>query len=98
MSLSTVGPDFVVSSLEAEVEAEPLGSENQVERTTIEPGVIVGEETEGRVVIEPTPVTQADPASVTDVAETVAVLEQLTCASFIFDRNILPRGSEHFTS
>jgi hypothetical protein len=56
---STVGPDFVVSSLEAEVEAEPLESENHVERTTIEPGVIVGEETEGRVEIEPTPVTQA---------------------------------------
>jgi hypothetical protein len=47
-------------------------------------------------------VTQADPTSVTDhtdVAETVAVLEQVTCASLIFDRNILlMRGSEHFTS
>jgi hypothetical protein len=61
--------------------------------------VIVGEEADGRVEIEPTPVTQADPNSVTDVTETVAVLEQVTCASLIFVRNILlMRGSEHFTS
>ena len=89
-TLSTVGPD-VVSSLEPE---------NHVERTAIEPGVIVGEETEGRVEIEPSPSTQADPASATDAApitteaitevgETVGVLEQVTCGPFIFDRNIL---------
>jgi hypothetical protein len=77
VTLSTVCPD-VVSSLEAKVETEPLESENHVERTTIEPGAIVGEETEGRVEIEPS-------HGVTDVA----VLEQVTCASLIFDRNIL---------
>jgi hypothetical protein len=99
ITLSTVGPD-VVSSLEAKVETEPLESETHVERTAIEPGVIVGEEADGRVEIEPSLVTQVDAASVTDVApitteaitevgETVGVLEQVTCASFIFERNIL---------
>jgi hypothetical protein len=99
MSLSTVGPDVVVSSLEANVETESLES-NHFERTAIEPGAIAGEEMEGRVEIEPSPATQADPASVTDVApiateeitevgETVGVLEEVTCASFIFDGNIL---------
>ena len=55
---------------------------------------------ESRVESEPSQATQADPASVTDIApigteaitevgETVGVLEQVTCASFIFDRNIL---------
>jgi hypothetical protein len=39
-----------------------------VERTAIEPEVIVGEETEARVENEPSPATQADPSSVTDVA------------------------------
>ena len=86
---TTVGPD-VVSSLEAtKVETEPLEFENLVERTAIEPGEIVGEETEGHVEVEPSPATQAVPTSVTDVApitaeaitevrETVGVLAQVT--------------------
>jgi hypothetical protein len=88
--LSTVDPD-VVSSQEAKVETEPLESENHVaERTAIEPGVIVDEETEGRIEIEPSPATQADPASVapitteaiTEVGETVGVMEQVTWVIF----------------
>ena len=96
---TTVSPD-VVSSLEAtKVETEPIESENLVvERTAaIEPGEIVGEEMEGYVEVEPSPATQAVPASVTDVApimteaitevrESVGVLAQVT--SSFFDRNI----------
>jgi hypothetical protein len=98
--LSTVGPD-VVSSLEAKVETEPLESEDHVETTAIEPGVIVDEETEDRVEIEPSPAIQAVPASVTvdsdvapitteaitEVGETAGVLAQVTSSSFL-DRNI----------
>jgi hypothetical protein len=89
---STVDPD-VVSSQEPKVETEPLESENHVvERTAIEPGVIVGEETEGRIEIGPSPATQADPASVapitteaiTEVGETVGVMEQVTWVIFFF--------------
>ena len=65
--LSTVGPD-AVPSLEAKIEREPLESENLVERTAIEPEVIVGEETEDRIEIEASPATQAVPASVIDAA------------------------------
>jgi hypothetical protein len=66
----------------------------KVQKTAIEPEVIVGEETEGRVENEPSLATQADPSSVTDVAptgtETISeVGETVTCASFIFDGNIL---------
>ena len=100
MTLSIVGPDVVDSSLETKVETEPLESENHVERRAIEPEAIVDEETEGLVENEPSPATHTDSASATDVApigtetitevgETVGVLEQVTCASFIFDRNIL---------
>ena len=100
--LSTVGPD-VVSSLEAKVETEPLKLEDLVEKTAIEPGVIVDEETEDRVEIEPSPAIQAQvvPASVTvdsdvapitteaiiEVGETAGVLAQVTSSSFL-DRNI----------
>lgn len=92
----TVGPD-VAFSLEAKVETEPLDLENLlVERTAIEPGVIVGKKTEGRIEIEFSLATQAVPAIVTDAApittetiikvgETVSVLTPL--ASSRRDRN-----------
>ena len=61
---------------------------------------VVGEKTEGQMEIESSPATQAvvGPSSVTDVApttteaitevgETVSVLEQVTCRSLFFDRN-----------
>ena len=97
--LSTVGPD-VVSSLEAKVETEPLKSEDLVEEMAIEPGVIVDEETEDRVEIEPSQAIQVVPASVTvdsdvapitteamtEVGETAGVLVQVTL-SFL-DGNI----------
>ena len=95
-----VGPDAVVSSLEAKVETEPLESEIDAGRTAIEPEVIVGEEMESRVESEPSQATQPDPASATDIApigteaitevgETVGVLEQVTCAFILLQRNIL---------
>jgi hypothetical protein len=88
MPLPTVDPD-VVSSEEAKIETEPLESENHVERTAIEPGVIVGKETEGRIEIESSPATQAVPApitteAITEVGETVGVLEQVTWIFFFF--------------
>ena len=93
---TTVGPD-VDSSLESKARTEPPDSEILVERTAIEPGVIVDEQTENRVETEASPAaTQVVPASVTDVApiateaitevgETVGVLEQVICRHF-FDR------------
>ena len=93
---TTVGPD-VISSLETKVEKQALESDNLVvENPAIESGVIVGEETEGQIEIEPGPVTQAVvTSSVTDVApitteveETVGVSEQVTCCCFLLVRNI----------
>ena len=91
---TTVGPD-VGSSLEVKAETEPLESENiVVERTAIEPEVIVDEQTQDRhVEIEASPTTQAVPVSIVDVApitmeamaeegETVGVLEQVICRHF----------------
>ena len=93
---TTVDPD-VVSDPEAKVEIEPLDSDKVVvDKTAIEPRVIVEEEsTEGHEEIEPSPVTQAVPSSVTNVApipteaitevgETFGVLEQVTCRSLFF--------------
>ena len=89
-----VGRD-VVSSLEAKVETEALESDTLVvEKTAVEPGMIVGEEMEGQIEIESSPATQAvvGPSSVSDVAptateaitevgETVGVFEQVSCRS-----------------
>ena len=91
---AAVVPD-VVSSLEAKVETEALDSDNLVvEKTAVEPGMIVGEEMEGQIEIESSPATQAvvGPSSVSDVAptateaitevgETVGVFEQVSCRS-----------------
>ena len=81
---TTVAPD-AVSSLEAKVEPEPLESDHLVvEKTVVEPEVIVGEETESRIEIEPSTVTEvvtssaADVAPITGVEETVDVLAQVS--------------------
>ena len=95
---TTVGPD-VGSSLEVKAETEPLESDNTVvEGTPIEPGEIVEGQTEDRAEVEASPTTLAVPTSVADVApitteaitevgETVGVLDQVTLSSFFFDRN-----------
>ena len=92
---TTVGPD-VVSSLEVNTETEPIESDNiVVERTAIEPEVIVEEQTKDHAEIEASPATaQVVPASVADVApitteaitgegETVSVLEQVMLFLFL---------------
>ena len=85
--------------METKVETQALDSVNLVEKPAIEPGVIVGEETEGQIKIGPSPVTQAVVTSsvldvapitkeaITEVGEIVGVLEQVTCRSFFFVRN-----------
>ena len=98
--LSTAGPDVVSSSLEAKAETGLPESENtDVERTAVEPEVVVVEnvvETEDRdETDDPISATHAVPPSVTDAApstaeievgETVGVLAEVTLP--LFDGNI----------
>ena len=92
---ATVDPDVDSSTLEVKAETEPLESDIiVVEGTAIEPGEIVDEQTEDRVEVEPSPATTqvADVApittrAITEVGETVGVLERVTLFLFFFGRN-----------
>ena len=85
------------------IEKEPHESDNLVvEKAAIAPEVIVGEEKEDHIKIEPITATQAVPSSVadvapttteaiTDVGETVDVLEQVTYSIFLLTEIFLKR-------